>query len=149
MKPELWEKCDKDENSDLNYYLPIVNKYGDTTNHDAQAKALKQLGIDSKWHKTLTLEDVKKEIDQKRPVVLGVLHRGSATNPIRYGGHMIVAVGYDKRGMLIHDPYGEMDLVNGGYPGSTNGAYVHYSYKNLRPRFEADGSGSGWGRLYR
>lgn len=146
--PELWDKCNKDENSDLKYYLPIVEKYGDTTDHGAQTKALAQLGIKSEWHTTLTLEDVKKELDQEQPVVLGVLHRGSATRPVG-NGHMIVAVGYDETGIIIHDPNGEMDLVNGGYPGSTNGAYVHYSYKNLRPRFEVDGPGTGWGRLYR
>ena len=148
MHPELWEKCNKDKNGDLNYYLPVVEQYGDTTDHTAQTRALSALGVKSEWHTTLTTADVKKEIDQQRPVVLGVLHKGHSSCP-GGGGHMILAVGYDDKGLIIHDPYGEMDLVNGNYPGSTDGAYVHYSYKNLQPRFEVDGPGTGWGRLYK
>lgn len=148
MSPELWEKCSKDENGDLNYYLPVVEQYGDTTDHGAQTKALSALGVKSEWRTTLSIEDVKEEIDQGRPVVLGVLHHSHSSSPSG-GGHMILAVGYNDSGLIIHDPYGEMDLVNGGYPGSINGAYVSYSYKNLRPRFEVDGPGTGWGRFYK
>ena len=94
------------------------------------------------------MKDVKAQIDGGRPVVMGVLHKGHASAP-RGGGHMILAVGYDDTGMFIHDPYGDMDLVNGGYPGSTDGAYRHYSFKNLGARFEVEGPGSGWGRLFK
>ena len=150
MKPELWEKCGEDPNSDFNYYLPIVNKFGDTTNHNAQTQALKELGIDSEWRINLTIDDVKREIDQGRPVVLGVLHHGSSAHP-RGNGHMILAVGYDEKGIFIHDPYGEMDLVRGGYTPATanNGKGIRYSYRNLSPRFEVGGPGDGWGRLFR
>ena len=149
IKPELWEKSNRDKNGDLNYYLPIVNKYGDTTVQSVQTKALAELGVESEWRQTLTLEDVRREIDRDRPVVLGVLHRGHVSNVVRQGGHMILAVGYDETGLIIHDPYGDMDLVNGGYPvPDSTGAYLHYSDRNLRPRFEADGSRSGWGRLF-
>ncbi|ESA35880.1 peptidase m15 family [Leptolyngbya sp. Heron Island J] len=148
MKTSLWEDCDEDENADLNFYLPKVETYGDTTDHGAQTRALSSLGVDSAWHTTLSMKDVKKEIDAGRPVVLGVLHKGHVSSP-RGGGHMILAVGYDDSGMFIHDPYGEMDLVNGGYPGSTDGSYRHYSYKNLGARFEVEGPGSGWGRLFK
>ena len=148
MRPELWDQCGEDANSDFNYYLPIVNKYGKTTDHTVQTKALAELGIKSRWHTNLTLDDVKKEIDQERPVVLGVLHHGPASSPTGFG-HIILAVGYDDTGMIIHDPNGDMDLVHGGYPSSADGAYRHYSYKNLQPRFEVGGSGNGWGRFYR
>ncbi|MFG6098908.1 C39 family peptidase [Leptothoe sp. ISB3NOV94-8A] len=148
MKTALWEECGEDQNADLNFYLPKVETYGDTTDHGAQTRALSSLGVESAWHTTLSMNDVKKELDAGRPVVLGVLHKGPVSSP-RGGGHMILAVGYDDSGMFIHDPYGEMDLVNGGYPGSTDGSYRHYSYKNLGARFEVEGPGSGWGRLFK
>ena len=148
MKPSLWEACGEDQNADLNFYLPKVEAYGDTTDHGAQTNALNGLGVKSEWHTTLSLNDVKKELDAGRPVVLGVLHKGHVSSP-RGGGHMILAVGYDDTGMFIHDPYGDMDLVNGGYPGSIDGSYRHYSFKNLGARFEVEGPGSGWGRLYK
>ncbi len=148
MKTALWEECGQDHNADLNFYLPKVEAYGDTTDHGAQTRALSSLGVDSEWHTSLSMNDVKKEIDTGRPVVLGVLHKGPVSSP-RGGGHMILAVGYDDTGFFIHDPYGEMDLVNGDYPDSTDGSYRHYSYKNLGARFEVEGPGSGWGRLYK
>ena len=148
MKTALWEDCGEDQNADLNFYLPKVETYGDTTDHGAQTRALDSLGVSSEWHTTLSLKDVKKEIDAGRPVVLGVLHKGHVSSP-HGGGHMILAVGYDNKGMFIHDPYGDMDLVNGGYPGSTDGSYRHYSYNNLGARFEVEGPGSGWGRLFK
>ena len=148
MKTSLWEECDEDQNADLNFYLPKVEAYGDTTDHGAQTNALNSLGVKSEWHTSLSMNDVKKELDAGRPVVLGVLHKGHVSSPSG-GGHMILAVGYDDAGMFILDPYGEMDLVNGNYPGSTDGSYRHYSYKNLGARFEVEGPGSGWGRLFK
>ncbi len=148
MKTSLWEACGEDPNADLNFYLPKVEAYGDTTDHGAQTNALSGLGVKSEWHTTLTMEDVKAELNAGRPVVLGVLHKGHVSSP-RGGGHMILAVGYDDTGMFIHDPYGDMDLVNGGYPGSTDGAFRHYSYKNLGARFEVDGPSTGWGRIFK
>lgn len=148
MKTALWEQCGEDQNADLNFYLPKVETYGDTTDHGAQTNALSSLDVKSEWHTTLSINDVKKELDAGRPVVLGVLHKGHVNRPSG-GGHMILAVGYDDTGMFIHDPYGEMDLVNGGYPGSTDGSYRHYSYKNLGARFEVDGPSTGWGRLFK
>lgn len=148
MKPSLWETCGEDQNADLNFYLPKVETYGDTTDHGAQTNALNSMGVKSEWHTSLSINDVKKELDAGRPVVLGVLHKGHVSSP-RGGGHMILAVGYDDTGMFIHDPYGDMDLVNGGYPGSTDGSYRHYSFKNLGARFEVEGPGSGWGRIFK
>ncbi|MEM9265481.1 MAG: C39 family peptidase [Cyanobacteria bacterium P01_F01_bin.13] len=148
MKTSLWQDCGEDQNADLNFYLPKVETYGDTTDHNAQTRALESIGVESAWHTTLSMNDVKKELDTGRPVVMGVLHKGPVSAP-RGGGHMILAVGYDDTGMFIHDPYGDMDLVNGGYPGSTDGSFRHYSHKNLEARFEVDGPGTGWGRLFK
>ena len=36
MKTSLWKACGEDQNADLNFYLPKVETYGDTTDHNAQ-----------------------------------------------------------------------------------------------------------------
>ena len=148
MQPDLWQKSSKNDNGDLDFYLPRVGKYGDTTSHPAQTQALRELGVESEWRTNLTIADVKREIDQGRPVILGILHNGHVSSPRHDSGHMILAVGYDERGLFIHDPNGELDVVNGGYLASVRGDFLHYSYKNLGPRFEVDGPGTGWGRLF-
>lgn len=149
MDTTLWKRTGEDKNSDHNFYLPRVEEFGDTTDHGAQTKALAKLGIQSEWRTTLTIENVKDELDEGRPVVMGVLHRGPVSAPSG-GGHMICAAGYTATGLIIHDPYGEMDLIHGGYPygSSSSGVFRHYSYRNLRPRFEVEGAGTGWGRLF-
>ena len=55
MKTALWEECGEDENADLNFYLPKVETYGDTTDHGAQTRALSSLGVPSEWHTTLSM----------------------------------------------------------------------------------------------
>jgi hypothetical protein len=77
-------------------------------------------------------------------VPLGVLHKGSVSNPTG-GGHWLTVVGItaDKTKLWVHDPFGQMDLVNGGYV-DTNGKYQLYSKKNLGPRWMVEGEASGW-----
>jgi hypothetical protein len=52
-------------------------------------------------------------------------------------GHIIVLVGYDEDGFLVHDPYGEWH--RGGYDTSVSGAYLHYSYDMIREFCIPDG----------
>ena len=148
VRPALWEESGECRNADFNFYLPKVNRYGDTTDHNAQTKALEDVGVESVWRTNLSRAEVLSEIDAGRPVVLGILHRGHVSAPTG-GGHMILAVGYTESGYFIHDPYGDLDLINGDYPGSTQGAFLHYSFKNLTPRFEVEGPGTGWGRVFK
>ena len=54
-----------------------------------------------------------------------------------------MVIGYDDSGVIMNDPYGSCDLVNGGYPVNLNGAHQHYSYTNWEPRWRPQGSG-GW-----
>ena len=61
-------------------------------------------------------------------------------------------IGYDNNSgeYIVHDPYGEISLENGGYYGSTNGASRRYGYKNLNRRWMVNGDGTsapgkGWG----
>jgi len=142
MLAKFWGKC-----SDQNAYNAIRRTYGDTTDAQAQVKALEHLGLDARFRMDGTLAMLKAEIDAGRPVAVGWLHHGSASAPSG-GGHWTVVIGYDDTGVIMNDPYGSCDLVNGGYPGGGNphdqiGKSDHYSYRNWLPRWQPGGS-AGW-----
>ncbi|MCT7965079.1 C39 family peptidase [Laspinema sp. D1] len=52
-------------------------------------------------------------------------------------GHIIVLVGFDQRGFLVHDPYGEWFWD--GYRTDLSGAFLHYSYNLIRRTCIPDG----------
>jgi hypothetical protein len=143
MKPNAIQVTEQEDDYYMNNY---VFKHGDTTNPDAQVKALKDLGVNSSFSKNLSYADIKAQIDKNIPVPVGILHHGHVSAP-KGGGHWVCIIGYDDntKQYIVHDPYGELDLVNGGYYGSTNGASERYSYAHFNSRWMVEGSGTGWG----
>jgi uncharacterized protein YvpB len=128
-------------------YVNIVNKYGDTTERQPHYDAMKALGYTgAKFSTTLSEADIKNQLNKGKPVVVGVLHHGSVSNPTG-GGHFIVVKGYNDKGWIVNDPYGELDLVNGTWASQAMGAGKNqvYSYKNLNPRVFYPGPNDGWG----
>lgn len=130
----------KEPNEDA--YNSLRQSYGDTTSAEAQLAALRHLGLQAEFRTDGTLQTLRDEIDAGRPVAVGWLHHGPSSDP-GGGGHWTVVIGYDDSGVIMNDPYGSCDLVNGGYPQNHNGASQHYSYKNWEPRWRPQGSG-GW-----
>ncbi len=123
-------------------YNALREHYGDSTSAEAQLAALRHLGLKAEFRTDGTLQTLKNEIDAGRPVAVGWLHHGPPSAPSG-GGHWTVVIGYDDTGVIMNDPYGSCDLVNGGYPANHNGAHQHYSYANWEPRWRPQGSG-GW-----
>jgi len=123
----------------------IDGGYGDTTDHGAQGRLLAAYGLKSTWHTNLSLAALEKEIRAGRPVVCGILHRGSESAPT--GGHMIVVRGLTSSGdFRVNDPYGS---CNDGYSGAVgNGNNAIYSRKMMAARWCPDGPNSGWGRTF-
>lgn len=155
-KPSLIKGAEP-RNEDYSYYLDVVSKHGDTTDHSAQTAALAELGVDSSFHYDFSIAKVRAEIDKHLPVACAILHKGNlADGDLPYGGHIVVVVGYgtDERGdyLLVHDPNGELDLVHGGYGISEHGRQLRYSCANFSRRFETDADGrhtpgaNGWAR---
>ena len=123
-------------------YNALRQQYGDSTTSEAQLAALRHLGLKAEFRTDGTLQTIKSEIDAGRPVAVGWLINGPPSAPSG-GGHWTVVIGYDASGVIMNDPYGSCDLVNGGYPQNHNGARQHYSYTNWEPRWRPQGSG-GW-----
>ena len=148
LNPQVIQVAEQEDD----YYLKkYVFKYGDTTEAGNQIAALRDLDITAQFRQNLNQQDIIDQIDKGIPVPIGFLHHGYVSAP-RGGGHWICVIGYDKDTghYIVHDPYGELDVVNGGYWGSTNGANQRYSFKNFNRRWmvNSDGSyapGKGWG----
>jgi len=125
-------------------YIKTVYKYGDTTEASVQLKALKEFGVTASFVQTGTWADIENLLRKRIPVPIGILHKGPVSAPVG-GGHWICCVGLtaDKKSIIVHDPFGDLDLIGGGYV-STDGKYKKYSKKNLGPRWLVEGERSGW-----
>jgi len=131
----------KIENDDA--YNLIRQKYGDSTDAAAQVQALRELGLEARFVTTGTTDDIRRLLNEGRPVPVGWLHKGPVSAPTG-GGHWSVAVGYKSGTWIINDPNGEANLVAGGYKASKDGSNQEYSYKNWNPRWIVGGEGDGW-----
>lgn len=142
------------QQSDDNY-LELIHKYGDTTETAPHIQVLRDLGIHASFHSNLGVSDVEEQIRSGIPVPVGILHHGVADDPWG-GGHWVLIVGYTPTHFYVHDPAGELDLVNGGYHLTDNGQFRLYSKKNFCKRWECVKMandrykyvpGNGWGTI--
>jgi hypothetical protein len=126
-------------------YVQKVFATGDTTDHLVQTRVLASYGIQSSFSYSLSFADLDRELAAGRPVVIGILHRGSLSAPT--GGHMVVVIGKTPAGdYVVNDPYGSL---NDGYTGAvTNGKGAVYKKSELTRRWTPEGPKSGWGRIF-
>lgn len=127
-------------------YLRHLLQFGDTVDGQAHVRALRALGLESVSRYDLGWDDLDRQLGLGVPVPVGILHHGPITAPT--GGHRILVIGRteDGSGYLVHDPWGELDLLSGRYI-STQGANLAYSRRNLAPRWLREGPRSGWGLM--
>lgn len=141
INPEKFEDMNDDD------YLRIVFKYGDTISSTAQLKAAQYLGYDVDFFTNGSEQDLVEILNNNTPIPIGVLHKGHVDSASG-GGHWICLTGVDDTHFWVNDPFGEMDLVKGGYvsTGPNAGNQIRYARKNLMKRWLIDGSGQdGWG----
>jgi hypothetical protein len=122
-------------------YMRIVAKYGDTTDHSAQTKALKDLGIDTYFSYTLSGKDVLTSLNAGIPVVAGFAYK--------MDGHICVIVGYDpaRKVWFVHDPYGTRHGSSDSYDIGVGGAFDEYTNGTMQRIFWDAGGEAGWGRI--
>ena len=125
-------------------YVQKVFSIGDTTDHLVQTRVLASYGIKSNFSYSLSFADLDRELAAGRPVVIGILHRGTLSNPT--GGHMVVVIGKTPNGdYVVNDPYGSL---NDSYTGPvTNGKGAIYKRSELARRWCPAGN-DGWGRVF-
>lgn len=126
-------------------YLRRVLNYGDTTDPKAQVHALNSYGVKARFTKTADFDDLEDQIARGIPVPCGYLHRGPVSNPSG-GGHWLCVVGIKTSAVIVHDPFGEADLVR-GTTLNRPARFAEYSRKNWGPRWMVEGEASGWAIL--
>jgi uncharacterized protein YvpB len=124
-------------------YIQKVFAIGDTTDHSVQTKVLLSYGIKSRFSYNLTFADIDRELAAGRPVIIGILHRGTLSAPT--GGHMVVVIGKKGDDYVVNDPYGSL---NDGYTSDViNGKGAVYKRSDLVRRWCPKGN-DGWGRIF-
>jgi len=139
------------DQSDDNYLKEYVERHGDSTDPVAQVKALADLGVKAQFSNRCGLVTLLSQLEAGIPVPCGILHHGPSFNPTG-GGHWILVKGMSsdartaiKAGIktgqklpgfvYVNDPAGELDLANGGYHLSNDGASKKYSLENFSRRW--------------
>jgi hypothetical protein len=127
-------------------YVQKVFAIGDSTDHTVQTKILSSYGVQSDFRTNLGFSDLDKSLSAGKPVVIGILHRGSISAPT--GGHMVVVIGKKGQDYVVNDPYGSL---NDGYTGNvTNGKGAVYKRSELSQRWLEHGKDrTGWGRIFK
>lgn len=143
LKPSALNGSNADDD-----YLRTVLKYGDTTSSQAQLRAVQDYGVRGTFTQRFTRSDIEREIDAGYPVAVGFLHHGPVSAP-RGGGHWILVIGYNATHLIVHDPFGELDVVRGGYIPGRSGKNQKYSWRNFLPRWEVEGPRTGWAMTFR
>lgn len=129
------------------HYLQLLQRHGDTTDPTAQLATLAELDLSARFHRDGSIEQLIGQLQRGIPCPVGWLHRGPVSAPTG-GGHWSLVIGWDPstRQLLMHDPNGEADLVNGGYvsTAASSGRGLRYSERNWGRRWLVEGPGSGW-----
>jgi len=126
-------------------YLARVHQFGDTTDPAAQIKALASYGITARFSNMASFSTLVEQIAAGIPVPCGYLHRGPVSSPAG-GGHWLIVVGLTPTHLIVHDPFGEADLVNGTTIGGI-ARFCRYSRRNFARRWMVEGEGTGWAVL--
>jgi uncharacterized protein YvpB len=107
LEDQLYDKCDQlglDRHDPYELKKLIETFYGKRVQDDFKPNG--------------TLEDIKVALNKDQPcIVHGYFTRS---------GHVIVIKGYDEKGFIVNDPYGEYYAT--GYDTSVSGEGLHYSY---------------------
>ena len=123
-------------------YLGRVLRYGDTIDAAAQLRALQSFGVTARFVQNADWGTIERQIAAGVPVPMGILHHGPVGAPSG-DGHWITAIGHTADAIIVHDPFGDLDLLSGRYVNNW-GARLRYSRKNLGPRWMVEGPGTGW-----
>jgi len=132
----------------INDYLKILNKHGINSSKDSQLKTIRELGYTATFGMSYDEDHIKNNIKKGLPVVVSLISQGPILNPKR-GPHSVVITGYDYDSWLVQDPFGKLNLVDGGFieRNIVAGKNIKYPYEQFNRRLFASGGATGWGWL--
>jgi len=139
-----------DRASSLDLYNGMRAKIGETTSVEVQLETLRLLGLEARFSRNVTSDEIEQEITAGRPVLVGWLHQGNMLRgePPMCGsttcGHWSVIVGMDPDYWYMHDPLGMPRIEEGGHDRSIAGDRVAVSRPAFYQRWSVDGPATGW-----
>ncbi len=122
-------------------YLAVVQRYGDTTDANAQLQALAHYGVTARLVQTADFDLIEEQIARGIPVPCGYIHRGSMERPTG-SGHWLLVYGHTPTHLVVNDPWGEPDLVSGATLNA-NGMGLRFSRQNFGRRWMVEPIGGG------
>lgn len=122
-------------------YLATVQRFGDTTEADAQIQALAHYGVTAQFEQTADFLTIEQQIARGIPVPCGYLHRGPVHRPTG-GGHWMIVYGHTRNSVIVNDPWGDPCLMT-GETISPNGKGLHFSRGNFGRRWMVRSIGNG------
>lgn len=133
------------------YLKELVEANGGNTNDpDFHQRVLEALGFRVQLVKNASWALIDSQLRDGIPVPMVIAHHGHVSKPDISRWHWILCRGIvenpQSKAHIYNDPYGELDVVNGGYRMG-NGASMQYSDRNLTPRWQTDGPNQGWAMI--
>ena len=122
-------------------YLAVVQRFGDTTDANAQLRALAHFGVTARLVQNADFQLIEQQIARGIPVPCGYLHRGPVDRPTG-SGHWLVVVGHTPTQVVVNDPWGEPDLIH-GTTLNANGMGLRFSRQNFGKRWMVEPIGGG------
>ncbi len=111
-------------------YLAVVQRFGDTTDANAQLQALAHFGVTARLVQNADFQLIEQQINRSIPVPCGYIHRGPLDRPTG-SGHWLIVVGYTPTHVVVNDPWGEPDLIH-GTTLNAKGMGLRFSRQNYR-----------------
>jgi GH24 family phage-related lysozyme (muramidase) len=122
-------------------YLAVVQRFGDTTNANAQIQALAHFGVIARLVQDGDFQLLEQQIARGIPVPCGYIHRGPVERPTG-SGHWLIVVGHTPTQVVVNDPWGEPDLIH-GTTLKPNGMGLRFSRLNFGKRWMVEPIGGG------
>lgn len=122
-------------------YLAVVQRFGDTTDANAQIRALAHYGVSTRLVQNADFQLIEQQIARGIPIPCGYIHRGPVDRPTG-SGHWLVVVGHTPTQVVVNDPWGEPDLIH-GTTLNANGMGLRFSRQNFGKRWMVEPIGGG------
>ncbi|MBU6354130.1 MAG: glycoside hydrolase family protein [Cyanobacteria bacterium REEB498] len=122
-------------------YLAVVQRFGDTTDANAQLCALAHYGVSARLVQNADFQLIEQQINRGIPVPCGYLQRGPVDRPTG-SGHWLIVIGHTPTQVVVNDPWGEPDLIH-GTTLNANGMGLRFSRQNFGKRWMVEPIGGG------
>ncbi len=114
-------------------YLAVMQRFGDTTDANAQLEALAHFGVSARLVRNADFQLIEQQINRGVPVPCGYIHRGPVDRPTG-SGHWLIVYGHTPTHVVVNDPWGEPDLIR-GTTLNTKGMGLSFSRLNFGKRW--------------